>query len=285
MPFEPQNFGQPIVLTLRRNADTRYAHVMREIDGCADWPFQRPRPFYGVDGRVDGVFPPPHVANPVNQTLSRGGWGCQLSYVNLMYEFLERGDDWLFILEDDLWLVDGFAEKVVDYLAHVPDDADCVYVGGMPHAKKQFPPVFINKRVCRPWRVTATHFCMFHRRFVRTIWRWLLSIPTTQMDAMFARFHSMPATDGNPAHGGRFNVYFPLGDVDENLVVTKPLDLAGQVMGQSDIQSPGTDAPELTRMIWNVRSRIQLKPYGSDVTARIGGPLYESEPAPFAEAI
>lgn len=255
--FEPKDFGVPWILTLKRRKD-RFDACMDRIRAIDDWPFEQPEPFYGFDGHADGFTPPYWVMSDYHQYMSRGGWGCVLSYNLLVNRFLESDREWLFILEDDVWMVDDFTDKVEEFLLDVPGDADCIYVGGNPRSPKQYPPIEINKHVCRPWRVTATHFCMFNRRFCRDLSCHLLDVPIEQMDMHIARMHSVKDSN-NRVHGGKYNVYFPR------------YDLAGQMMGQSDIQV--IDAAEIEPMIWGIGSN-KLRPYGSDVTVRVQGPIH-----------
>lgn len=257
MPFKPMDFPRLQILTLHRRSD-RLGTCIERIDAVERWPFHTPEPFYGIDGLAEGMYPPHHLWNEMDQPLSRGGWGCQMSFYFLFAKFIESGEPWLCILEDDACFVEDFTDKVVEYLAHVPDNADCIYIGGNPRSPKQYPPIEINAHVCRPWRVTATHFCIFNQRFARDAIRWFLSPNLRQMDAQIARLHSLK-DPGNRTHGGKYNVYFPRRD------------LAGQVMGQSDIQI--IDSAEIQEMYWGVGNN-KLRPIGSDVTERLQGPIH-----------
>jgi len=256
MPFKPSDFGTPIMLTLRRRSD-RLAMAMREVHDSG-WPFAEPRVVYGIDGHAPGFAPPNWIRSEIGQTISNGAWGCTLSYNNIICEFLESGDEWRMIVEDDVWLVDGFAEKVTAFLANVPDDADSIYVGGNPRYPIQYPPVEINEFVCRPWRLTATHCFMIRRRFAMDLMPHLLGSPAEICDMRMARLHSMPDAS-NKVHGGKYNIYF----------TREPL--AGQVLGLSDIMV--FDGVKVEKAMWSVSPNRPMKQIGDDVTQRVGGAI------------
>jgi len=250
MPITVEQLGKPVMMTLHRRAD-RLAESMREIHECPDWAFGEPELFYGFDGLC--ATRPTRIQNKLFGVLSEGGWGCTMSYAWLINQFLQTGNEWLTVMEDDVWLVNGFSGKCAEFLAAVPDDADTIYIGGNPRDMIKYPPVRINDLVCRPHSITATHFFAISRKFALEVEPWLLEDPIEICDARIARLHKLPGM--NSVHGGKYNVYLPL------------VELAGQVMGKSDIL-PQYNANGAVRQIWGVPEARQAKmrPIGSDVT-------------------
>lgn len=94
-----------------------------------NWPFQAPIIYKAIDGDTVGV--------PPEFTQGGGAYGCRMSHLRILQDCLMDDVQSVMILEDDADITDGFADKVADFLAQVPDDWEGIMLGGQHHA----PPI------------------------------------------------------------------------------------------------------------------------------------------------
>ena len=70
---------------------------------------------------------------------------------------LNSGARRILLFEDDAIFCDGFAEKVREFLDHVPDRWDMLYLGGQHLRERQGQPRRLNEFVYEPFNVNRTH--------------------------------------------------------------------------------------------------------------------------------
>jgi len=112
-------FDRVVVVNLARRPE-RMAEFWRNLGEA--WPFARPRRFDAVDGSA--------VAIPAQWKRGAGAWGCMLSHRAIMREAIAEGIGSILVLEDDAVPVAGFGQKAADFLRRVPEDWDCLMLGG-----------------------------------------------------------------------------------------------------------------------------------------------------------
>ena len=103
------------VINLKDRVD-RKEHIMNQLKKikCVNYIL-----FEGVNGKK--------IKNPTR--LPSGMFGLINTYFNMYEDWKKHPKDNILIIEDDCVFVDGFNEKLNDYIKHVPEDWDMLYFG------------------------------------------------------------------------------------------------------------------------------------------------------------
>ncbi|HTW95250.1 MAG TPA: hypothetical protein VMD30_10675 [Tepidisphaeraceae bacterium] len=112
-------FDRVVVVNLARRPQ-RMAEFWANLG--SDWPFARPQRFAAIDGAEVGV--------PAEWKRGAGAWGCMLSHRQIMRSAIADGIDSILVLEDDAVPVRGFGGLAGHFMRRVPDDWDCLMLGG-----------------------------------------------------------------------------------------------------------------------------------------------------------
>jgi GR25 family glycosyltransferase involved in LPS biosynthesis len=124
-------FEQIWVINLKRRPD-RLKQFQRGVRGCG-WPFRKPKVFSAIEGDKVGV--------PKYWQTGGGSYGCMRSHMALLERAIQDDVDSILLLEDDAIFRTSFGEEVADFLAKVPDDWQCLMLGGQHVNSKPFPVV------------------------------------------------------------------------------------------------------------------------------------------------
>jgi hypothetical protein len=161
-------FDRVVVINLKRRPE-RLATLKRELQAHA-WPFAEPEIFVGIDG---DRLPPPSGWND-----GGGTFGCMQSHRQILERAILDDVQRLLVLEDDLCLDDGFAEKIAGFLEVVPDDWEQLMLGGQHFGTP--PQVVVPAQGDRPAVVRCTNCQRTHLyairagRFMRALYqRWM----------------------------------------------------------------------------------------------------------------
>lgn len=103
------------VINLKERTDRR-EHIENELKkiNCTNYKL-----FEGVDGK-----------KLINTTrLPVGMFGLINTYFNMYDDWKKNSHDSILIIEDDCIFIDGFNEKLEDYINHVPKDWEMLYFG------------------------------------------------------------------------------------------------------------------------------------------------------------
>jgi hypothetical protein len=123
-------FRRVWVVSLKRRPD-RLARFWSEIER-ANWPFRRPQVFHAVDGDKVGV--------PRFWQTGGGSYGCLRSHLNILERAIMDDIESILVLEDDAVFMKTFAQDAAAFLAKVPDDWQCLMLGGQ-HVNSEPIPV------------------------------------------------------------------------------------------------------------------------------------------------
>ncbi|QYJ97545.1 glycosyltransferase family 25 protein [Shewanella alkalitolerans] len=108
------------VINLARSPE-RMTHITEQLNRIGV-PFER---LEGIDGNeltdsdIERVSPAKLVRQNYYRALSKGEVGCSLSHKKAWQKIIDDGLDYAFILEDDIYLEDNFAD-VVNLMASLP---------------------------------------------------------------------------------------------------------------------------------------------------------------------
>jgi len=173
-----------------------------------DWPFPQPERFAAVDGHL--------VRPPSWWKAGRGAWGCYRSHALLIERCLNEGVGSVLLLEDDALFPDGFSERVLAWLRHVPADWEVLYLGGQHLRAAINPPLKVGPELWQPYNVNRTH-------------AWALN--GSGLQAVYSHLHRIDWHHANHIdhHLGR------LCQRRENRVYCPPAWLVGQAAGKSNI--------------------------------------------------
>ena len=236
-------FDRVYVINLKRRRDRleEFRKRLRSIE----WPFREPEVFYGVEGDVTGV--------PGWWGQGGGAWGCLMSHVRILEQCLQDGVESVLFLEDDVSFIPDFGRQVTDWLPHVPDDWEHLYLGGQ-HLRN---PEEENEWVFKCKNVNRTHAHAMRGRFMKRAYKHVLHAP----DYMKFRGSHIDHRLGALHETGTVKAYAP-----------KPNWFCSQAAGKSDIS--GRQNPEY---FWNTWKNVPDLPlfvildvhcgYGSQVAS------------------
>lgn len=156
-------FERVYVVNLPRRSD-RWERFLESFP--KNWPFAQPIRYSALDG---GLVRPPAWWKDGN-----GAWGCYRTHVQILEECLNEQVDSVLILEDDAACVSDFVTKSAEFMQHLPDDWNMVYLGGQHLEENKRLPRKVNDWVYRPYNVNRTHcYGLRGREMMITIYRHL----------------------------------------------------------------------------------------------------------------
>lgn len=156
---------------------------------------------------------------PLGWDAGAGAYGCLESHRRCIELALLAGANTVLLLEDDVKFVDGFQDKLAEFMRAVPDDWDAVYLGAqvMGRAEEVAPGVI---RAGGLDGFHRTHARILRVSYMKKVYQWFSSF-SGHCDHIEGRFHK------------EFNVYGP----------NPWLALQGAEAGASDIngRTPSAD--------------------------------------------
>ena len=217
-------FDQVWVINLKRRED-RLACFLKEINK-SKWPFRRPQVFSAIEGDKVGV--------PKFWQTGGGSYGCMRSHMVLLERAIQDDIESILILEDDAIFMNTFGKDVANFLAKVPDDWQCLMLGGQHVNSKPFPIAPGIVRAGAGGGIQRTHcYALRGQEIMRALYQ------TWANAAVHCDWVMGPCT-------ARFNTYAP----DPFLV--------GQSEGDSDI-SGGRNPPKFWRSASGTEPVIVLR--------------------------
>lgn len=90
-----------------------------------------------------------------------GAWGCFDSHRRILRSCVLENVQSVLIFEDDALLPLDFGERMGTFIQYLPDDWECIYLGGQHQHTHKHRPVQINPAVVRPYNVNRTHAYAF----------------------------------------------------------------------------------------------------------------------------
>lgn len=237
---EPKSvFDQVVCVNLDRRPD-RWSQFCQRLQKI-DWSFLTPDRFSAIDG---------NLCRPPNWwTQTSGAWGCLQSHISILENALQNGINSILVFEDDADFIDEFSNKVLEFLADVPDDWDQIYLGGQHLSSSRIPPIPIGPKILRCKNVNRTHaYAVRGIKFITEIYRHLQDYPSHARTPRHHVDHRLGILHGTD----KYNIYAPRKW------------LVGQVGGPSDVLKRQTRA-----QFWHLRSlpgeRKRNKPKRSDL--------------------
>jgi Glycosyltransferase family 25 (LPS biosynthesis protein) len=122
-------FDQVWVINLKRRED-RLERFWNEINKSR-WPFRRPQVFSAIEGDKVGV--------PKYWQTGGGSYGCLRSHMALLERAIQDDIGSILVLEDDAVFMNTFGKEAVGFLTKVPDDWQCLMLGGQHVNSTPFP--------------------------------------------------------------------------------------------------------------------------------------------------
>jgi len=113
-------FEQVWVISLKRRPD-RLERFWTGLTAIK-WPFRVPKVFHAIDGDKVGV--------PKYWQTGGGSYGCLRSHMSILERAIIDDVESILILEDDATFLKSFAADVTEFLTKVPDDWQCLMLGG-----------------------------------------------------------------------------------------------------------------------------------------------------------
>ena len=150
----------------------------------SDWPFREVQRVNAVDGRT--------CKPPGWWSQGGGAWGCYRTHLRLIEQCLNDKIESVLLLEDDALFMEGFASRVREFLAHVPEDWGMLYLGGQHLYVDQSPPARINDWVYQPYNINRTHAFALRGETMREVYRHLCTTDWQRghhIDHHLGRFH------------------------------------------------------------------------------------------------
>lgn len=116
--IEPQR----VVVINRPDRPEKKQLLLRHLDEIG-WPFVAPEWHSATPG--DAYTPPKYWKSPANV------YACNQSHKQILQESMDRGDENVWIMEDDCRYLPGFKDRVDYVLKHAPEDWGMIYFGGV----------------------------------------------------------------------------------------------------------------------------------------------------------
>ncbi len=113
-------FDQVWVINLKRRPE-RLERFWAELEK-GEWPFRTPKVFAAIDGAKVGV--------PRYWRTGAGSYGCLRSHMSLLERAIMDEVGSILVLEDDAVFRPGFKDDVTRFLREVPEDWQCLMLGG-----------------------------------------------------------------------------------------------------------------------------------------------------------
>lgn len=149
------------------NLDGRQDRLKMFWDGLgkvgSDWPFPMPERWRGVNGRK--------VPLPYGWRAGSGAWGCMQSHRQILEKCILDGVECVAVFEDDAVFVDGFADKWKKFLAEVPDDWECLMIGGQHINQSKERPELVSVNVFRCKNAQRTHGYILRGQAIRDLYQ------------------------------------------------------------------------------------------------------------------
>lgn len=138
-------FQRVVMVTLPRRQDRcdRSLAAMKRVG----WPFLQPERFRAIDGGSNVV------PTPTRWISGGGAFGCGQSHIQILQAALMDGIETLLVLEDDVEFKDTFVEELSVFMKEVPEDWECLMLGGQ-HMQ---PPEKISDAVVKCVNAQRTH--------------------------------------------------------------------------------------------------------------------------------
>lgn len=156
-------FEEVHCVTLKRRPD-RWDNFLENIR-AEEWPFKEIQKYDAIDGK--------RCPHPKHWNQGGGAWGCYRSHLRILEDALNRGVKSVLFLEDDAKPVEGFFQKVNDFLSMVPEDWDMLYLGGQHLFVNRNPPLQVNEEVFRPFNVNRTHAFALRGDMMKVVYKHL----------------------------------------------------------------------------------------------------------------
>lgn len=205
-------FDRVVCINLDRRPE-RWAAFQKRLP--APWPFGPVERVAGVDGLTANI--PPWYSN--RKPRLRGAWGCYRTHLRIWQHAVENDLASVLVFEDDAIFCEEFSERVMRFLAHVPNDWSQLYLGGQHLNTHHSLPQGLNDEVLACFNVNRTHAYAMRR---------------PMLEAMYKKF-SKPWKARNRQH---WHIDFQLGfeHIKGTWKVYAPTRfLVGQVKGDSDV--------------------------------------------------
>ena len=177
----------------------------------ADWPFGSVERVAGIEGR--------ELECPDWWDTGPGAWGCLQTLLGIFRTALDDGVKGLLVFEDDAVFPADFPKQVGEFIEHVPDDWEGLYLGGEHLYSDLRPPVAVNDYVLRGTNVCKTHAIALRGGYLEMAYNYCSDMRDWSRYRGFHIGHRL----GLLHETGRYNVYAPVQW------------LVGQAAGRSDV--------------------------------------------------
>ena len=153
-------FDAVYLINLKRRRDrlVRFQKIVKEVGG---WPLKEWELIEAIDGGSGTVPPPPDWKS------GGGAWGCRQSHILIHQKALMAGHEKILILEDDCELREDFIERLTKFLTIVPDDWECLMLGG----QNMKEPELIVEGLVRCKNTQRTHALAFRGQAIRDVYQ------------------------------------------------------------------------------------------------------------------
>ena len=173
-----------------------------------EWPYAIPTIVTAVDGWSK------ETPKPATWGSGSGSYGCCKSHCKVLLSAMEDRLDSVMVLEDDAYLAPNFLVGLTRFMDNVPEDWDCLWIGGQHRSGK---PPEVAPGVLRCNNAQRTHAYWIRGECLSHVYHLWTAMTSGHLDHLSDRWQP------------KFNVYAP----DPFLI--------GQAAGKSDITC--RDAP------------------------------------------